>query len=149
MKKLTLARFTKLLLDFSFGAGIVVLVLLPFAIRFYSGYNSYFARFWWQLWILFALAGIFVLLIIAELRKIFKTVLADDCFVYANVTSLQRMGTYAFCISFISFFRLLLYITPAIIVIIATFFLAGLFSKVLAQVFEKAVSYKLENDLTI
>jgi hypothetical protein len=29
------------------------------------------------------------------------------------------------------------------------FFFAGLFSKVLARVFERAVSYKQENDLTI
>lgn len=149
MKKLTLARFTKFLLDFSFAVGAVVLLLLPFEIRFYSNYNSYFARFWWQLWILFAIAGIFVLLIIAELRKMFRTVLADDCFVTANVTSLRRMGIYAFCISFVSCFRLFLYVTPSIIVITATFFLAGLFSRVLAQVFEKAVNYKLENDLTI
>ena len=34
-------------------------------------------------------------------------------------------------------------------VVILVFVIAGLFSKVLARVFDKAVTYKLENDLTI
>nr|WP_302629354.1 DUF2975 domain-containing protein [uncultured Eubacterium sp.] len=33
--------------------------------------------------------------------------------------------------------------------IMMVFIIAGLFSRVLAQVFDKAVTYKLENDLTI
>lgn len=144
-----LARFTKLLLNFAFVAGIIIIAILPFAIRFYGKYNSYFARFWWQLLILFTASGIFALLIVYELNKMFKTVLLDDCFVMENVTSLKRMGTYAFFISFITIFRLFLYITPAAFVVIITFFVAGLFSKVLAQVFERAVNYKLENDMTI
>ena len=149
MKNMNMARLTKLLLDFALVAGGCLLAVLPFAIRFYSNFNSYFARFWWQLWILFFADGIFAMLIVTELRKMFKTVLADDCFVTSNVTSLKKMGTYAFCIAVITFFRFFLYITPSVIVVTGTFFLAGMFSKVLAQVFEKAVSYKLENDLTI
>ena len=39
--------------------------------------------------------------------------------------------------------------TPAVLVVILVFVIAGLFSRVLAGVFDRAVSYKLENDLTI
>ena len=46
-------------------------------------------------------------------------------------------------------FRIIIYLTPAVLVIILTFLIAGLFSKVLSQVFDAAVTYKLENDLTI
>ena len=42
-----------------------------------------------------------------------------------------------------------LYLTPAVMIIILVFLIAGLFSKVLGRVFERAVEYKLENDLTI
>ena len=79
----------------------------------------------------------------------FFTVLKEDCFVEENVRSLKKMGTYSFCITGVSILRLFIIITPATLVIILVFIIAGLFSKVLANVFEQAVNYKLENDLTI
>lgn len=39
--------------------------------------------------------------------------------------------------------------TPATGVIVLVFFIASLFCEVLAYVFDKAVNYKEENDLTI
>ena len=59
------------------------------------------------------------------------------------------MGTYSFCIAAVSAIRLVIVITPATLVIILVFVIAGLFSKVLSKVFDQAVTYKLENDLTI
>ena len=145
--KLTL--FTKYLLDFMFYAGIVVTATLPLSIRFYGRYNSYFARYWIPLVLLFGFSGVFAILIILELRRLFQTVLDEDCFIRENVRSLRRMGTYSFCIAAITAGRLLLYLTPAVLVVILVFIIAGLFSKVLARVFDTAVTYKLENDLTI
>ena len=98
---------------------------------------------------MFAVSGLLAVLIIRELRKIFASVLADDCFVRENVESLNRMGTYSFLIVLVSVGRACLYLTPAVLVIVLVFIVAGLFSKVLAQVFDRAVNYKLENDLTI
>ena len=79
----------------------------------------------------------------------FSTVLNEDCFVEENVKSLRRMGTYSFCIAAASILRLFILVTMAMLVIILVFIIAGLFSKVLARVFDQAVTYKLENDLTI
>ena len=87
--------------------------------------------------------------VIYELRRMFKSVLDDNCFIHENVTSLRRMGTYSFFIALITSCRLFLYLTPAVIVVILVFVIAGLFSKVLSKVFDKAVTYKEENDLTI
>lgn len=142
-------RFTKLLLDIAFVCAVITWLALPVLIHFYGNYSSFFARYFLVMWLLFASAGAFTISIIAELRKMFATVLADDCFVYSNVISLKRMGIYAFLISGITCIRLFLYLSPAAIIVIITFFVAGMFSRVLAQVFEKAVSYKAENDLTI
>ena len=84
-----LTRGTKLLLDFMFYAGIVVTVTLPFSIYFYGTYfNSYFERFYVPLCILFFFSGVLAILIIRELRKMFASVLADDCFIRENVESL-------------------------------------------------------------
>ena len=141
--------FTKYLLDFMFYAGIVVTLTLPVSIRFYGRYNSYFAQYWLSLVALFGASGLLALLIIYELRRMFRSVLQEDCFVRANVVSLKRMGNYSFGIAAITALRLFLYLTPAVLVVILVFVIAGLFSKVLAQVFDTAVSYKEENDLTI
>ncbi|NBJ94221.1 DUF2975 domain-containing protein [Parablautia muri] len=145
--KLTI--FTKILLDFLYYTGIIVTAIVPLIISFYGNYNTYFAQNTFQLSILFIFSGIFAVLIIYELRKIFKTVLADDCFIRQNVTSLNKMGTYSFFIALCTSCRLFLYLTPAVIIVILVFVIAGLFSKVLSRVFDKAVTYKLENDLTI
>lgn len=93
--------------------------------------------------------GIAALVLIRELRKIFRTVLAEDCFVPENVTSLRKMGNWSFFIALMSIVRSIVYATVAMAVVIMVFVIAGLFSKVLAMVFEEAVRYKEENDLTI
>ena len=145
--KLTL--FTKFLLDFMFYAGIVVIVTLPLSIKFYGRFNTYFAENYYSLCVIFFLSGIFAVLILQQLRKMFGTVLNDDCFVRENVASLEKMSIYSFFIAVITACRLFIYLTPAVLVIILVFVIAGLFSKVLAGVFDKAVTYKQENDLTI
>ncbi|MFW5646599.1 MAG: DUF2975 domain-containing protein [Acetivibrio ethanolgignens] len=144
-----LTVFTKGMLDFLFYAGMLTTLLVPAMIRGYGRYNRYFRENVLQLSVIFILAGIFAVLIIYELRKIFKTVLEDDCFVEENVVSLRKMGTYSFFIAAITSLRIFLYLTPAVMVVVLVFIIAGLFSKVLSQVFAKAVQYKLENDLTI
>lgn len=145
--KLTL--FTKYLLDLMYFAGIFVTVTLPFSIKFYGKYNSYFRDNFYSLLVVLFLSGIFAVLIIHELRKMFRSVVNDDCFIRENVSSLDKMSTYSFCIALITTCRLFIYITPAVFIIILVFVIAGLFSKVLARVFDKAVTYKLDNDLTI
>ena len=59
------------------------------------------------------------------------------------------MGTYSFLIAIICLIRVILFLTIAMLVLILVFVIAGLFSKVLAFVFETAVDYKEENDFTI
>lgn len=144
-----LTLFTKFMLDFMYFTGIVVIILLPAGIRFYGTYNSYFAENFYSLWVIFFLSGVFALLIVQQLRKMIRTVINDDCFIRENVASLEKMSIYSYFIAVITACRLFIYLTPAVFIIILVFVIAGLFSKVLAGVFDKAVSYKLENDLTI
>lgn len=144
-----LILFSKYFLDFLFYTGIAVTATLPLSIRFYGRYNSYFAENRIPLIFLFFFSGIFAILIIYELRRMFRSVINDDCFIRENVISLRRMGSYSFIIALITAGRFLLYITPSVIIVILVFVIAGLFSKVLSHVFDKAVTYKLENDLTV
>ena len=98
--KLTL--FTKFLLDFMFYAGIVVIVTLPLSFKFYGRFNTYFAENYFSLCVIFFLSGIFAVLILQQLRRMFGTVLNDDCFVHENVTSLEKMSIYSFFIAVIT-----------------------------------------------
>lgn len=146
-RKLTV--FTKILLDFLYYAGILITLLVPLIISWYGKYNSYFGNNVISLSVIFILSGLLAVLIIHELRKMFRSVLEDDCFIPENVSSLRKMGTYSFLIALITCCRLFLYLTPAVLIVILVFVIAGLFSKVLSQVFQTAVNYKQENDLTI
>lgn len=153
MKKETVISFTKYLLDFMYFAGIAVTVLLPVPglvqrVAAFLDFHDFEGRYTEIIMIYFIL-GILAVLILGELRKMFRTVLKDDCFVKENVVSLQRMGTYSFVIAVICLLRTVLYMTIAMLVLVLVFIIAGLFSKVLAFVFDRAVEYKLENDLTI
>ncbi len=151
--------WVKRVLDILFYIGLVLEVLVPISLRKavelviailgehteYAAINDHY---------IFAVitimcAGAMALLILKELRSMMSTVIKDDCFVQKNVTSLDRMALYAFIIAAVKLLRNLIYFTPASLVTAAVFLFAGLLSKVLARVFDKAVRYKEENDLTI
>lgn len=149
MKDSKITRVTKDILDIMFFLGMIATLTLPVSMHFYGKINPLFADYYLQMVIIFFISGVFAVLILGELRRMFRTVLADDCFVEANVKSLNRMGLYSFAIMLASLCRLPLYFTPAVAIIVIVFLIAGLFSKVLAIVFAKAVEYKQENDFTI
>ncbi|MBO5146295.1 MAG: DUF2975 domain-containing protein [Lachnospiraceae bacterium] len=154
MKKETVIIFTKYLLDFMYFAGIPVTISLPWSVKWimkFLDFQNYadFKAYYTEVVVIYFILGILAIMILGELRKMFRTVLRDDCFVKENVVSLQRMGTYSFVIAAICLLRTILYMTVATLILVLVFVIAGLFSKVLAFVFDKAVEYKLENDLTI
>ena len=126
-KKLSLAKGTKYLLDFMFYAGILVTVSLPLSLKYIGKYLEAVEEHYLPAVIIFAILG----------------------FVPENVASLRRMGDLSFFIAAMSAVRCVVYLTIAMLVIILVFIIAGMFSKVLAMVFEEAVRYKEENDLTI
>ena len=148
--KLNITRFTKAVLDIMFVLGILITATLPFLLKTYGKYvEPGIEKYIWQNSVVLGLCGIFSLMIVWELRKMFKTVIADDCFIRNNVTSLKKMSIYSVGIVFFMAVKCLFNITLATMAIMMVFIIAGLFSRVLAQVFDKAVTYKLENDLTI
>ena len=151
MKKETVIVITKGLLDFMFFSGILVTLSLPWSVRWIADYFQYeaFNTQYNEVVIIYFVLGLLALAIIGELRKMFRTVLKDDCFVKENVVSLQRMGTYSFMIAAICLVRTFLFLTVTMLTLVLVFVIAALFSKVLAFVFDQAIAYKQENDLTI
>lgn len=144
-----LVRFTKFVLDMMFHVGIVITILIPVLFHFIGRSIESFRRFYLIQCILYMASGFLCLIIVYELRKMFITVLKEDAFVDGNAESLKRMGKCSLIISLLSLVRFPFSPTPATVVVLIVFVIAGLFSIVLCQVFEKAIQYKLENDLTI
>jgi hypothetical protein len=151
MKKETVILITKYLLDVMYFLGIVVTISLPWSVGFLielfdlQEYESNKT----EIIIIYFVLGVLAIMILGELRKMFRTVMREDCFVKDNVVSLDRMGTYSFFIALVCLVQFILYLTLPVLVLVLVFLIAGLFSKVLSFVFDKAVEYKLENDLTI
>ena len=149
MKKETLIKWTKYLLDFMFFSGIAVTVSLPITMKWLGKFIEKIQDNYWEVVVIYFLLGIAAIAILGELRKIFKTVVNKDCFVHENVKSLNKMCKWSFFIVCMSLVRTFVYVTPAMLIVILVFIIAGLFSKVLSFVFEEAVGYKEENDFTI
>ncbi|MBQ8488686.1 MAG: DUF2975 domain-containing protein [Pseudobutyrivibrio sp.] len=151
--------FVNGILDICFLIGVALELATPFGLKYavnivikFLGETTEYARIldhYAYAVVSIMLVGGSALLILYELRKMMKTVINDDCFVQANVTSLVRMSIYAFVITGLKLLRCFVYFTPAALIVAGVFFFAGLFSKVLSLVFDRAVQYKLENDLTI
>ena len=146
-KGLTIA--TKYLLDFMFYAGILVTASLPLSLKKIGEYLPTVIEHYEESVIIYFVLGVSACVLLRELRRIFRTVLKENCFVQENVVSLQKMGNWSFFIALMSVVRSIVYMTPAMAVIILVFIIAGLFSKVLSYVFQEAVDYKEENDLTV
>ena len=149
MKKDALIKFTKYLLDIIYFAVIAVTVSLPVTIKILGGFLGKLRDHYWESVIIYLVLGIAAVVILRELRRMFKTVITKDCFVRENVISLDRMFKWSFFIVIMAIVRNVVYVTPAMLVVIVVFAIAGLFSKVLSFVFEEAVGYKEENDFTI
>ena len=149
MKKDTLIKYTKYFLDFMFYSGIVVTATLPISLKWLGRYLETVKEHYEEAVVIYFVLGIAAIVILRELRKIFKTVINKDCFVRENVVSLDKMCKWSFFIVIMSIVRSFVYTTMAMLVVILVFTIAGLFSKVLSFVFEEAVGYKEENDFTI
>ena len=149
MKTSYLAKFTKVLLDVMLVCGILCTLSLPWLFRFAGEWYPNLRMHYTAHVILFMFSGAGAVLILRELRCMFKTVLDDNCFVKQNIISLRRMGFYGLGISVVTALRLFIVFTPATLLIIIVFFIAALFSFVLGEVFDRAANYKQENDLTI
>lgn len=140
---------TKYLLDFMFFSGILATASLPWGIRWVGKQLPFLIEHYEESVIIYFVLGIAAEKLLWELRKIFQTVIAGNCFVEGNVVSLRKMGNWSFFIALMAIVRSIVYRTVAMGVVILVFLIAGLFSKVLSFVFEQAVAYKEETDWTI
>lgn len=143
--------FTKLMVDLMFYGGIVLCLVIPYLIYRYTSVSPMLSVVPLQTGAVLVLSGIAAIFILWEIKHIFRTLINKDesPFIMANVISLKRMAIASFIITVIYIYKCFFWFTLATAIIIIIFAIAGLFCLVLANVFEQAVRYKEENDLTV
>ncbi len=150
MSNKKVVKITKIILDIMYFSGIAVTITMPLILKLAGIYYAkVFAYKFLPLVMIFTPASLFGVMILHQLRKMMRTVIEENCFVWENVRSLELMAIFSFFISLFFVGKLFFVPSPATLVLIVVFFVASLFSQVLSFVFRDAVNYKEENDLTI
>lgn len=145
-----LSAVVKYMLDLVFAGGMMILISLPISLRWC--FNNFFwttGEHYRFLLIFLAITGTFCLIIVQELRKIFKTLKQREPFKRDNVTSLKRIAVMAILISAAYLIKIIFYISFLTIIVMMVFLIMGLFALILSEVFRQAIEVKEENDLTI
>ena len=140
MKRDTIIRITKYLVDIMFCGGIAVTLTLPWSVKWAGKYLERLTDSYGEIVTIYFVLGILALAIIWELRKMFKTVLAQNCFVREKVASLKHMSYYSGLIVLMSVVRSIVYTTVAMLVVILVFVIAGLFCQAPNRDFSRAKS---------
>ncbi|MBQ9914824.1 MAG: DUF2975 domain-containing protein [Clostridia bacterium] len=141
---------SKILVDILFYASIVCTLMVPvFSRQVYMWiqypYESYFLPFT----LIVFVSGIFCVLILYHLKRLFKTLMVGDPFVEGNVVHLRRIALYCGCISLIYAVKCLFLFTLLTFVVAGAFCVGCLLCLTLKDLFKQAVNYKAENELTI
>jgi len=133
-----------------FIVGVVLMLFLrQFLLRYYlwlfGGETEYFNLILGVLYF----SGVPALVIIRQLIGIFKTVSLKDPFVLKNVRCLKAIAICCFIITTAFIVKVTFYLTLVSTAAIIVFLIAGLAAYVVSLLFQEAVRYKVENDLTI
>ena len=152
LKESAASKILRMILYVIFAAGIALTVTMPFMIDTYMRvlYDAYEVREGYRIFItvFLMLVGALGLFIILELIIMLRTMLKDP-FVKRNVRSLNIIGVTAFITAALFFVKCFLYVTIMTLLGGICLVILGLFAFTLANLFNKAIEYKEENDLTI
>jgi len=152
LKESAASKILRIILYIVFVEGIALTVTMPFMIDTYMRilYDAYELREGYKIFItvFLMLVGILGLFIVLELIIMLRTMLKNP-FVKRNVKSLNIIGITAFITAILFFVKCFLYVTFLTLIFGICLVIFGLFAFTLANLFNKAVEYKEENDLTI
>lgn len=145
-----LTGIVKRMLDLVLIGGAGIILSLPVSLKWYFNtiYRINNESYGFLMGFLYV-TGVLCLVIVYEMRKIFKTINKRDPFIAENVRSLKRMAVASFAIAICYIVKIFLFNSFLTIIIAMIFTIAGLFTIILAELFRQAVQYKEENDLTI
>jgi len=141
---------SKIAVDVLFYLSIICTLCVPFLsskLFIWIGYPevSYMTAFT----IMLFLSGICCVLILLNLKLMFRTIMVGNPFIDKNVNYMRRIAVLCAAISMIYIIKCFFMFTFATMVIAVVFAVGCLFCLTLKDLFKQAENYKTENDLTI
>lgn len=146
--KASLANVIKICLQIVFGIGILVIILLPFLLKWYTLYINPQLSYYPAL-ILLYISGVPALVIVREFIIMFKTLKDENPFVMSNVKHLKIVSICSLIIAVEYFLGLFIITSVFAIVVVGVFVIAWLGLYILSELLKQAIQYKEENELTI
>lgn len=152
-----ISKVTYILITALLVLNIVVLATLPWLVSKiikieigygYAGIQENFKVFVYFLVILY-MSGSGALVILNDLRMIFKSCIREEVFIRGNVTRLYRMALLTGLIALVFFSKIFIVNSIMTMIIVFVFFMASVFCFIISLLFDQAVDYKEEIDLTI
>ena len=145
-----LSGIVKRFLDLILLGGIAIVLALPVLLNWYMDFlQGYISEKYWFLLPFLYITGALAILIVNELRRIFKTLNRRDPFRRDNVKSFERLSACCFAIAFFYCVKIFVFNSFLTIILFMVFIIGGFFLLILAEIFRQAVAVKEENDLTI
>ncbi len=148
MKAENLKKTTKLLVSLIFYLGIGVTLTVPLWASTFYRFVELEHKYYNFMTFMLLFSGACAVYMLYNLKNIFKTIDSDP-FVSENIKALLNMGRISLVIFAAYVIKIFFIPTLATVIIIAVFGMAGLFCLTLKDLFEKAVQYKQDNDMTI
>lgn len=152
-----ISKVSHLLISGLLILNVITLLTLPLLvskiIRVEIGYGYASIREDFKVYVYFLvilyISGACALIILNDLRMIFKSCMKEEVFNRGNVTRLYRMALVTGTIALIFFTKLFVVNSIMTMIIVFVFFMASVFCFIISLLFDQAVDYKEENDLTI
>lgn len=147
--KNSISSIIKLILELLLIIGSIVFITLPILLRLYIQYINPTLTYYPSLILLYS-SGIPAIIIVHQFIKLFGSLKEDNPFINSNVKALKITSVCSVIIS-IEYLIGIFTVTNSIfaIIIIGVFIIAWLGLYILAELLQKAIEYKEENDLTI
>jgi len=130
-------KLTKIVVDIFFYLGIITVVSVPFIIPKIIKNLNLSQSLILPTIITLLLSGACAVYIIFQLKKMFKTLTSGNPFVVKNTICLKNMAIAAFIISIIYLYKLTYWFTPATVIIVLVFLVAGLFCLTLEDLLKR------------
>ena len=145
-----LSGFVKSMLDLILATGAMMLLTLPFNLKYcFDNYVWTAGEYYWFLLFFLEITGVLELALVFELRKTFYQINKNEPFVDATAASFKKIAVLALLISAVYVVKIIWYPSFLTIFLTVAFIIFGLSGLVYSEIFRQAVRFKEENDLTI
>ncbi len=149
MRKSKINQITKISVDILLCVCAAAVIAVPLIAKYLCTFYGYGGTQKAMFMAILYSSGICSAYILLTLRRMFKTLLGGNPFTQENIVSFRRMAAVCAVIALICLIKCFVLFSWGTIAVSVVFVLGTLFCLTLKNIFEQAIEYKRENDLTV